>query len=101
MIIKLIFNIKNTIRRDLDYRIYVNNDLISERFFEINRAEGRYFTIRESLLVDLPQGEHTIRIEPVHYPETLPDDSVVFTNFLVFQTPIPEAEGKTSFSFYI
>lgn len=101
MIIKLVFNVHNTVKRDLDYRIWVDSDLITERFFEINRLEGREFTINELFYVDLSEGEHTIKIEPVNYPDILPDDSVVFTNFLVFETPIPEAEGKTSFIFYI
>lgn len=101
MIVKLNFHIVNMIKKTMDYRLYVDNDLIIERMFEIGRFGDRDFMVDEQIVVDLAEGEHTVRIEQVNYPEEFPPNSIVFKNMRVFGIHIPEGDNQTSICFYV
>lgn len=45
------------------YRIYVDNDLLTERTYLWNNP-GQF--VRENIIVFLEPGEHTVRVEPVN-----------------------------------
>jgi hypothetical protein len=45
------------------YRVYVDDDLLTERTYAWNNPTQ---FIRERILVNLEPGEHTIRVEPVN-----------------------------------
>jgi hypothetical protein len=44
------------------YRLYVDRDLITERTFSWSGSDT---FINETIICDLPQGQHQIRLEPV------------------------------------
>lgn len=101
MIVRFSLFIGNNTDKVIDYRIWVDQDLITERMFEAGRFGNKKFTINESLVLDLSPGEHTINIEQVDYPEPHPPESIVIDSLGIHGIDIPEAKGKTSFTFYI
>lgn len=93
--------VRNNTDETIDYRVWVDHDLITERMFEPKRFGNRQFTIHENLVLELAPGEHTIRIEQVDYPEPHPPESIAIHSLSISGIEIPEAVGKTSFLFYL
>lgn len=56
------------------YRIYVDNDLLTERDFVWN---GTSQFIRENLIVNLNSGTHTLRVEQINDSGTIRTENVM------------------------
>jgi hypothetical protein len=56
------------------YRVYVDNDLLTERDFIWNGTE---FYIRENIIVNLNAGAHTLRIEQINNGGTIRTENVM------------------------
>ena len=59
------------------YRVYVDNDLLTERDFTWNGTE-RY--IREHIIVNLNPGAHTLHVEQINAGGTIRTENVVLNN---------------------
>jgi len=68
------------------YRIYVDQDLITERDFT---WPGTQIYITENILVNLPIGGHTVRIEQIN------GDNIKVKNLAVDHKPISNNEFST------
>ena len=79
------------------YRLYVNDDLITERTWIWNIDT----VIEENILVDVPPHlSHTVRIEPILEPRSIAQFGL--RNFKVNNWPKPDWGGaKTQLSFII
>jgi len=101
MIVRFNLYVANKTKETIDYRVWVDNDLITERMFEPKRFGDKNFTIHENLTIDLTPGEHTIKLEQIDYPEPHPPESIVIDILSIHDVEIEEARGKTYFAFYI
>lgn len=100
MIIDLSFYLINIINKEFNYRVYLDKELITERTF-FPDYNGKKYKIHETVRLLLSEGEHTLSIQKVDYPEPLPNNCIQISNLSIFDIKVPEAEGKTSFTFYI
>lgn len=100
MIIDLSFLLINKINQEFNYRVYLDKELITERTF-FSDYNGIKYKIQETVKLDLSEGEHTLWIQKVDYPEPIPNSCIEIRNLQIFDVYIPEAEGKTSLTFYL
>lgn len=72
------------VRDVMIYRLYVDQDLITERSFIWDKTCQ---FIRENLILNLDEGLHTIRIEPVQSPAAKFQIKCVTVNNIVSELP--------------